>query len=389
MLLAPFGFYTRYLLRTYLRQVGSILAVLWLVALTIDIMPQIGLLLDDAPAHPARVILLFCILRTPWLLVPLIPFATFLGILMAEYLQTRSGARILIWNSGRSPLGCLVPALLLGLILGSVDTFLDAWASPASMEIQTRDRLGRDGQRLDRSRASDFQWISLPDGLLRTRVLQADGLVELKDLSFFHFQGPGKLVELIHAKEARQVPGSPFWRVSDGKFWGGGAGDLGMTENILFGGPPTTFLKHDLQLSVDTLWLSVIGMEPQYVPFRIIRTLADRPPQGYDPAVYRTREQAIFADAVLVIMMAVAASILSTVLLTGSGILTSVTKILLVGYVVHSVGRACILFGENGVLPAVIAAWAVPAVLACGIMIFLKYKSVRTLPKSQLWCARY
>ncbi|MCH4092005.1 LptF/LptG family permease [Acetobacter sp.] len=377
MFLAPFGSYTRYLLRTYLWQVGSILAILWLVALTIDILPQIGLLLDGAPAHPVRVILWFCVLRTPWLLVPLIPFATFLGVLTAEYLQTRSGVRILIWNSGRSPMGCLMPALLLGLLLGSVDTVLDAWVGPVSMAIQARDRLGRDGQRLDRSRASDFQWIALPEGLLRTRVFQADGIVHLKDLSFFHFKGPEKLVELVHAKEARQIEESSFWRVSDGMLWGGGVDDPRMTESILFGGPSTGFLKHDLQLSVDTIWLSVIGMEPQYVPFRIVRTLADRPSRGYDPAVYRTREQAVFADAMFVVMMAVAASVFSTVLLTGSGMLTNVTKILLVGYAVHSIGRACILFGENGLLPAALAAWSVPVMLFCGVTVFLKCQKGR------------
>lgn len=376
MRLAPFGSYTRYLLRAYFRQVGSILAVLWLVALTIDILPQIGLLLDDAPAHPVRVILWFCVLRTPWLIVPLIPFATFLGVLTTEYLQTRSGTRMLIWNSGRSPLGCLVPVLLLGLVLGSADTMLDAWVGPASMAIQARDRLGRDGQRLDRSRASDFQWISMPDGLLRTRVVQAGGIVLLKDLSFFRFESPEKLVELLHAKEARQEAGGSLWHVSDGLFWGAGQdgrSDSGMTGNVLLGGGSSTaFSERDLHLPVDTLWLSVIGMEPQYVPFPIVRALAARPPRGYDPAVYRTREQAVFADTLLVVAMAVAASVLSTVLLTGIGTLTNVTKILLVGYAAHSAERAFVLFGENGALSPVLAAWSVPVLLAGGAIVFLR-----------------
>ncbi|BCK77293.1 hypothetical protein AA0242T_2353 [Acetobacter aceti NRIC 0242] len=376
MRLAPFGSYTRYLLRAYLQQVGSILAVLWLVALTIDILPQIGPLLDNASDHPVRVVLWFCVLRSPWLIVPLIPFATFLGVLATEYLQTRSGTRILIWNSGRSPLECLVPVLLLGLMLGATDTMLDAWAGPASMAIQTRDKLGRDGQRLDRSQASDFQWISVTDGLLRTKVVQVDGVVLLRELSFFHFEGPEKLVELLHAKEARQETGSFLWHATDGLFWGTAEDDRSnalITGNILTeGGFSKAFSEIDLHLPVDTLWLSVIGMEPQYVPFAIVRALASGSAHGYDPAVYRTREQAVFADTLLVIAMAVTASVLSTVLLTGINTLTNVTKILLIGYAAHSTERAFVLFGENGALSAFLAAWSVPVLLVAGTVLFLR-----------------
>lgn len=371
MRLAPFGSYTGYLLKTYLRQVGAILTIFWLVALAIDISPQIGLLSAHAQDHPLRNILWFSALRTPWLIVPLIPFAVFLGVLATEHGHIRSGSRMLIWNSGRSPSQCLVPVLLLGFIFGSIDMVVDGWVGPETMAIQMRERLGRDGQRLDRSRASNFQWIALSNGLLRTKVVQVDGVVELRELSFFRFHGPERLVELLLAKNARQIAGSAEWRAHDGVFWGREEPARDNMTDILLGGSATTFSTHDLHLPANVLWLSVIGMEPQYVPFSILKRLADQTPQGYDSAVYRTREQVIIADVMLVLAMALTANVLATFFLPGSRLSVETAKILLAGYIAHSLERAFVLFGENGALPPVLAAWFIPVLLTNGVLVLL------------------
>ena len=169
--LAPGGRHTRYMLAAYLRQMLLVTLVLLAIALTIDLWPQIDLISGGPGSRPGSAIwsvIRFCLLRTPDLVAPLLPFATFLAVLATEIAHTRSGERMLVWNSGRSPAQCLMPAILLGLILGPAEIALDAYLGPASMAVQMQERLGLDGQRLDGPRQGDNHWIALPGGVLST-----------------------------------------------------------------------------------------------------------------------------------------------------------------------------------------------------------------------------
>ncbi|HUO98664.1 MAG TPA: LptF/LptG family permease, partial [Rhizomicrobium sp.] len=113
------------MLAQYLAHVLLVASVLLAIALTIDLWPQFEIVMNrQGGAGPLAAIwnvVEFSALRTPWLIAPFLSFATFLGVLWTEVIHTRSGERMLIWNSGRSPLQCLAPVLLLGLILGSTE----------------------------------------------------------------------------------------------------------------------------------------------------------------------------------------------------------------------------------------------------------------------------
>src|SRR5207344_1114508 len=117
--------------------------------LTIDLWPQVALFSGD----PVTVVLglgRLAVLRLPDLLPPFVPFAAFLGVVWSESAFTESRERLLIWNSGRSPLFCLMPALFAGLVLGALLFVVDAWLRPAAIHIQIDQKLGREGIRLDR-----------------------------------------------------------------------------------------------------------------------------------------------------------------------------------------------------------------------------------------------
>src|SRR3569833_2889500 len=106
------------MLGTYLRHTMMVTAALMTVALTIDLWPQVALFRGD----PLSVVLSLgklALLRLPDLLPPFIPFAAFLGVVWSESAFTESRERMLVWNAGRSPLMCLVPALLAGLLMGA------------------------------------------------------------------------------------------------------------------------------------------------------------------------------------------------------------------------------------------------------------------------------
>jgi hypothetical protein len=112
---SPAGRHTRYMLAGYLRHVFMVTSVLLAVALTIDLWPQFHIIADGR-GHGALIaiwnVMCFSALRTPDLVAPFLPFATFLGVVWTEMVHTQSGERMLVWNSGRSPIQCLTPVIL-------------------------------------------------------------------------------------------------------------------------------------------------------------------------------------------------------------------------------------------------------------------------------------
>jgi lipopolysaccharide export LptBFGC system permease protein LptF len=300
------------------------------------------------------------------------PFATFLAVLATEIAHTRSGERMLVWNSGRSPAQCLLPAILLGLVLGPADVVLDAWLGPASMAVQMHERLGLDGKRLDRTRRDDVHWIALQGGLLSTEIAYGPPPV-LHNLTFFQLDARHRLTEIDKAAEARQIPGSDLWLMRDGRFWHADGGTMAnlSAETAISSGDPAgkamiPFTDRTVRLAVDPLWLSVFGMEPQYLPMKVLRALAWGDARGHSQDLYRTRLDTLYGEAVLPGAMAVLAATLSMLLLAYATPPGALAGIVFAGYLAHAATKACLLMGENGVVPPLVAGWFVPLVLLAG-----------------------
>jgi len=370
--LSPTGRHTRYMLAAYLRHVFMVTAVLLAIALTIDLWPQFHLIANGQGRGALGAIwgvLRFSALRTPGLVAPFLPFSTFLGVAWTEMAHTQSGERMLVWNTGRSPLQCLTPVILLGAVLGAGEFTMDAYLGPAAMAVQMHERLGLDGQRLDRTRRGDDRWIALSGGLLRTEIEYGPPPV-LHHLTLYRRDASGQLVEVDTAAVARQLPGKSLWLMHDGRFWtpegSPGTNDVsnltvapeGSVEDAM-----VSFTDRTVSLQLDPLWLSVFGMETQYLPMRILRPLAisDRGPQS--KGLYRTRLQVLYGEILLPGAMALLAASLSLLLLAYGTRATALVGIVFVGYLAHFGTKACLLMGQNGYMPPVMAGWLVPTCL--------------------------
>src|SRR5689334_5695830 len=212
----PFGLYTRYMLGSYLRHTMMVIAALMTIALTIDLWPQVPLFSGD-PLHVVLSIARLAVLRLPDLLPPFVPFAVFLGVVWTESAFTESRERLLIWNSGRSPLFCLMPALLAGLIMGAALFALDAWLRPAAIHVQMEEVLGREGIRLDRSKSGGNHWLALPDGLLRAEIAYGPP-VTLRNVTIYKLDADGHLAEVDTAARAQPLD-KDRWLLEDGNAW--------------------------------------------------------------------------------------------------------------------------------------------------------------------------
>ena len=372
--------YTRYMLAGYFRRLLLIAAVLLAIALTIDLWPQIGRVIgDDNTTLPVALwrITRFAGLRTPGLLAPLLPFACFLAVAWSETAYTHAGERLFIWNSGRSPILCLPASIIFGLIVGAADFAADAVLGPAAMHVQMAERLGSDGQRLDRSRGGDIQWIARPGGLLRTEIVYGPPPV-LRHVIVFKLASGGELQEIDQAARATQIRDTARWQLENGTVWTAqrpsdrpGSRDAGQ-------GQLTPFDRRVLELDLDPLWLSVYGIEPQYLSLATLRRLApfDHPPQSH--GLFRTRLQTLYSELALPAAMALFAASLSILWQAHRVTGPALAGTLLAGYLAHSATKAFLVLGQNGYLAPAAAAWAVPASLLAATLCAFALKGARS-----------
>jgi lipopolysaccharide export system permease protein len=364
--LAPWGLYSRYMLGAYLRHIMMVSAALMTIALTIDLWPQVPLFTGD-PLHVVGNLALLAVLRLPDLLPPFFPFATFLGVVWSESAFTESRERLLIWNSGRSPLFCLIPALLAGLVMGVALFAVDAWLRPAAIHVQIAQRLGREGIRLDRSQSGGSHWIALPDGLLRADI-EYGPPVRLRNVTIYKMDSEGHLAEVDTASQARPLAGNR-WLLENGQSWHADAADRG---NVLTTAPvpeetQIPFTTRTVTMTLDALWLRNLGLSPQYLRLGELSRLAQAPIMSRDLSGYRTRLQLVFGETLFTCVMALLGAALSMIYFAYETRWFALVTVLLAGYLAHFASKAFILMGEFGYMAPFFAGWLAPLLLIAAV----------------------
>jgi lipopolysaccharide export system permease protein len=364
--LTPFGLYSRYMLGAYLRHTMMVTAALMTVALTIDLWPQVALVSGD----PLTVVLSLgklALLRLPDLLPPFIPFAAFLGVVWSESAFTESRERLLVWNSGRSPLFCLMPALFAGLILGLLLFVVDVGLRPAAIHIQMAERLGREGIRLDRSRSGGAHWIALPDGLLRAEI-EYGPPVKLHDVTIYKLDSAGHLAEVDNAAIA-EPRGRDVWLLTNGRYWRADFENQGNVVSTRRGNEETEipFQTRTIAMTLNPLWLRNLGLSPQYLYLGDLRELARAPIMSRDLSGYKTRLQLDFGEVAFTLLMALLGASLSMLYFAFVTRWFALVAVLLTGYLAHFASKAFILMGEFGYIAPFWAGWLAPILLLAGV----------------------
>jgi lipopolysaccharide export system permease protein len=364
--LAPWGLYSRYVLGAYLRHIMMVSAALMTIALTIDLWPQVPLFTGD-PLHVMTSLAWLAALRLPDLLPPFLPFATFLGVVWSESAFTESRERLLIWNSGRSPLFCLMPALLAGLLLGAVLFAVDAWLRPAAIHVQIAERLGREGVRLDRTQSGGSHWIALPDGLLRAEIEYGPPL-ELHNITIYKLDSEGHLAEVDTASVARPLA-KDRWLLENGQSWHASVADRGnvLTSAANQEEAQIPFATRTVAVRLDELWLRNLGLSPQYLRLGELKALAQTQIMSRDLSAYRTRLQSVFGETLFTCMMALLGAALSLIYFAYETRWFALVTVLLAGYLAHFASKAFMLMGEFGYMAPFFAGWLAPILLIAAV----------------------
>ncbi|HEX4272988.1 MAG TPA: LptF/LptG family permease [Rhizomicrobium sp.] len=363
--LTPFGLYSRYMLGAYLRHTMMVCAALMTIALTIDLWPQVSLFSGN-PLHVVWSLVRLAVLRLSDLLPPFIPFATFLGVVWSESAFTESRERLLIWNSGRSPLLCLMPALFAGLLMGAFLFVVDAWLRPVAIHIQMAEVLGREGIRLDRGKSGGTHWIALPDGLLKAEIQYGPPL-ELHDVTIYKLDTEGHLAEVDTASVAAPDDNG-MWRLTGGHYW---RADFANRGNVLTTGSreenEIPFQTRTIPMSLNELWLSNLGLSPQYLFLSDLHRLIHAQIMSRDLSGYKTRLQTVFGETLFTCLMAFLAAALAMLYFAFNTRWFALVGVLLAGYIAHFASKAFSLMGEFGYISPFFAGWLAPMLLAVAV----------------------
>jgi lipopolysaccharide export system permease protein len=364
--LTPWGLYSRYMLGAYLRHIMMVSAALMTIALTIDLWPQIPLFSGDPVAVMWNIARLTA-LRLPDLLPPFIPFATFLGVVWSESAFTESRERLLIWNSGRSPLFCMMPALMAGLVMAAALFVVDAWARPAAIHVQIDEKLGREGIRLDRAQSGGNHWIALPDGLLRAEIEYGPPL-KLHNVTIYKLDSDGHLSEVDTAAVAAPI-GHGNWRLENGRYWHSTAADQSnvLSTSTAAEESETPFATREVAMVLDPLWLHNMGLSAQYLRLDELSRLAGAQIMSRDLSGYKTRRQVIFGETLFTCAMALLGAALSLLYFAYQTRWLALVTVLLAGYLAHFSSKAFLLMGEFGYIAPFFGGWLAPLLLLAGV----------------------
>ena len=375
--LSPFGWYTRYMLRALLQQTFVVTAGILIVALTVDLAPQLRQILADGPEGEGFWVVLrlarYIMLRGADFAPRLLPIGCFLGVMTCEISHTWSRERLAVWNSGRSPLQCLVPALILSVLAGLIQVAFDGYLRPAAVAVQIAEHLGEYGAIFDRRPTTNRVWITAGNNLVASRVEFGPPPV-LRDLMIYRLRSDGRLTEVVAAKEARPGSGKDLWNANGVSQWD--ISDDGQSNGAGGGRPEKSQENAEIVLPLDPLWLSNLRLSPMFMPHQVLTQLADTEGVLWRHR-YQTWVQVRYADMILPAGMVLLATSLSLLLLPYGASFNAMVTMAVAGYAGHVSMRAFVLLGEHGYVEPAVAAWTTPVTQLIAASIILAVVQLR------------
>jgi lipopolysaccharide export system permease protein len=368
-LLAPLGQYFRYIFVTHLRHLTIVSSALLSLALTIDLVPQISRVIAHAPPGQATAhVAILVAVRAGDLFPRFLPLAVFFSVLWTEVIQTVSRERILIWNTGRTALYCLVPVLALGILLAPVQYAFDSYLRPKAMGLQADMQLGSAGEYYAKVRAGKTNWISLGHAgghdLVRGEFLGNRGIV--RHVMIYRLDDDGHLREIDSAEWLSPLPKG--WLLHNGQYWtvpltidAGG----GLSTDVLAAGPAEAvrYLEKSMDLDLDPVWVRNYGIDPNDLPQATLLRMYGHHHDPQIDAFIHAQIQVNRAAAFMPMAMALFATVLSLTLFPYSVDFVSAFLVVLCGYGGYFLMRTLSVMGQQHFVPPFMAAWFTPLLL--------------------------
>ncbi len=352
---ALFGIETRYVARLYLLRLGIVAFAIAAVVLAIDIAGNFDAVMAAAgpralPDGMSRVSV-YLLLRLAYNLPAILPLATAIGIVWAEWSLARGLERTIIVNTGRSPFVSMVPVLLVGLLIGGLQYSALSVVRPMAVAAQGSMGFRYHGPRLAGATV-ETRWIALEGAVMHTGIGFPGGEARFSDLTLF---------ELDRERRLRAITSAPAGWLEDGRLildsphrWPPpvDAGEAGEAPEAGGAGP-----------FIDPVWLRNIGIEPRFLPGRDLARLARGGPGVIDAAAFRATRQDRLAAVPRVLAMALLMATMSLAVMRPRMSIVPALKLAAAGYGLHFLSQFLSTLGQSGQVPAALAFWALPGVI--------------------------
>jgi lipopolysaccharide export system permease protein len=377
----PFGWHTRYLVRSYCRHAILVTCAILTIALSIDLTFYLSKVLATislwqtswVSIHLAR----YVVLRGTDFLAELLPLAAFFGVFWTEIEHTFSRERLIIWLSGRTPQQCLLPVLLFGVFVGGVQLALNYYLRPLAVMAMAKDHLGFYGERFDPRPPPDPRWAAAGRDVIQAIVEPGDP-PSLRDVNIYRMNKELSLQTFFRARAARPVKAGE-WLLIDGYQWSPPQISNEDGPNSAKPPPaaiePAPFAEKTIDLDISPTWISNDRVNARYLTNDIFTALGKE--HFFPDFEYRTWEHARWSLPLFCIAMPFLATSLSLLLLARKIAFAQLAIIAVMGYMANALMKVFILLGEHGHIPALVAGWLVPVttLAVCFALTFVRFNS--------------
>ena len=350
----PFAFtLSAYIARQFSAAVAGMLAGLSLLVMLFDYIE----LLRRAATRPDvsfGLVTTIALLRLPYYLLQILPFAVLLGGIIAFWRLTRSSELIVARSTGLSAWQFLAAPLLCGILFGGVAT---AGVSPLSSVMYRRAEaldniyirktggpLALSGGQLwlrQVDHALDPQGVAV---LHARHVALQDKVVEADEVSVFRLDGHDRLLVRIEADHARLAGG--FWRMT-------GARTIRpdhLPEKVGKFDLPTDLTVRRMQESFQSPDTLSVWALPGFI------ALLDN--AGFSAVRHRLHFQTLLALPLLCGTMVLVAAGFSMRPTRRGGVARMIGSGVASGFALFTLSKVAEQFGQSGALPTILAAWA-------------------------------
>lgn len=354
---------TRFVTALYLQR-GIILAVVTIsIVVALDISANIDQVINANPASSGSGnflhILYYSLLRVSFVSPSVLLFAGVWGIVWAEYSLATSHERIMLFNCGKSYIPSLVPALLVGGLVGLLQFSIAGFVKPATIELESASTHRSYGLKFDRPAQSKAEWISVRNHIIRARVEIAED-VRLNEVSVFTFGQNHKLQRIVRADHALATPQPDLWQFLDGavtEFPAVAAEDRRKPKM-----DETRFEVLEIELPLSPLWLENFGVLPILLPQPLLHALirqGDHVPKAYK---YEMAAFERYSSILYCVAMALLTAHLAMTRFKSGMMPYRALSVAAVGFAAYFFLSITLMLGHHGYIPVLIAAWSIPLI---------------------------
>lgn len=339
----------RYLAMRFLRSVGAVFAVLFLIIYLGDFVELLRRA-SDAQRASASLLAYLALLRTPTIAEQVLPFAVLGGAMFSFIGLSKRLELIIARSSGVSVWQFLAPPVTIVLLIGIAATTLynpiSSSLKQKASQIETR-VFGRS----TRADVDTSMWIRqrspATQSILRAER-SSDGGTRLSGVTAFVYDQQGRFTERVEAQRAFLEPGQ--WIMADARVFAPGEDTKVSARYILATG-----------LTPEQVTQSFV--HPASVSFWRLPEISRRTEAaGLDAAGYRMQFQTLMARPLLLIAMVLIAATVSLRFFRFGGIGQMVSGGVGAGFVLYVATKLTGDLGGAGLLSASVAAWS-PAIV--------------------------